>query len=115
MPDQTFPDLDLMPDCSICDGPLEYDDGTFHCERCVVSWPRSGEGHEATSERQDAGLCEARMPDGVAPLYEGMFCEEWLGHDGDHVIPAQKAFGSSPQREIRWPQNEGEAEGHADA
>jgi hypothetical protein len=38
---EAIPDLDLMPDCSICGGSLEYDE-CFVCDGCNVRWERNG-------------------------------------------------------------------------
>lgn len=43
-----IPDLEfLTPECSVCEYPTSYDDGSFYCEECNITWPRSGYGHEA--------------------------------------------------------------------
>lgn len=46
-----IPDLEfLTPDCSICGTSTDFDDGSFYCEVCCVTWKRSGYGHEAVRD-----------------------------------------------------------------
>jgi hypothetical protein len=38
---ERIPELDLMPDCSVCTGPLQYEEG-FWCAGCGIRWDRNG-------------------------------------------------------------------------
>lgn len=40
-----IPNLDPMPDCSICGRVVDYDEG-FFCDGCEVRWDRNGERGE---------------------------------------------------------------------